>query len=436
VIKTDFFMKILMSMPSDWLKKTIRSICLKTDQWNPSKDKRDSFHYIDVSSVSNSTYSIKAASRVKVETAPGRARKIVKWQDTIFATIRPSLKRVAFITREYEDQIASTAFCVIRPNQKQAAPLYVYFFLLSDFLNSEIACLQHGASYPAVTDKDILNQTIFLPPLFEQKKIAAILFKIQQAIEIQECIIEKTQELKKSTLHHVFTHGLRGEKLKETEIGPIPESWEENILGEVADITYGAQAAVANAKNPSLGIPILTNINITNEGKIDLSTLRYYAVPNDKRDKLILQKGDILFNWRSGSQSHVGKTAYFDLDDKFTYSSFILRFRVFEAVNNFFLYYYFNYIKQCDFFSNRRNVSSINSVYNASLAATIPVYYPPTEDEQREIANILKTIDYKIDLYATKKTVLQDLFKTMLNKLMKGEIRVKDLDIDISEVNT
>ena len=70
------------------------------------------------------------------------------------------------------------------------------------------------------------NQSISIPPLHEQQKIAAILFKIQQAIEIQESIIEKTRELKKSTLHHVFTHGLRGEKLKETEIGPIPESWE------------------------------------------------------------------------------------------------------------------------------------------------------------------------------------------------------------------
>ena len=47
----------------------------------------------------------------------------------------------------------------------------------------------------------------------------------------------------------------------------------------------------------------------------------------------------------------------------------------------------------------------------------------------------LKTIDQKIDLHTAKKSALQDLFKTMLNKLMTGEIRVKDLDIDISEVS-
>ncbi len=42
------------------------------------------------------------------------------------------------------------------------------------------------------------------------------------------------------------------------------------------------------------------------------------------------------------------------------------------------------------------------------------------------------TIDHKIELHAAKKSTLQDLFKTILNKLMTGEVRVKDLDIDVS----
>ena len=68
---------------------------------------------------------------------------------------------------------------------------------------------------------------------------------------------------------------------------------------------------------------ILLNINITNTGDLDLATLRYYKVPDKKRDRLILEKGDILFNWRSGSKDHVGKTAFFDLDGEYTFSSFI-----------------------------------------------------------------------------------------------------------------
>ena len=56
----------------------------------------------------------------------------------------------------------------------------------------------------------------------------------------------------------------------------------------------------------------------------------------------------------------------------------------------------------------------------------------PSVSEQREIADILISIDEKIELHTSKRTTLQDMLKTMLNKLMSGEIRVKDADIDTS----
>ena len=52
--------------------------------------------------------------------------------------------------------------------------------------------------------------------------------------------------------------------------------------------------------------------------------------------------------------------------------------------------------------------------------------------KQQEIANIIKIIDKKIEFGSSKKSALQDLFKTMLNKLMAGEVRVQHADIDTS----
>jgi len=69
-----------------------------------------------------------------------------------------------------------------------------------------------------------------------------------------------------------------------------------------------------------------------------------------------------------------------------------------------------------------------NLVHEAIIAA-------PSKDEQQEIAKVFKTIDKKIEIHTTKKSTLQDLFKVMLNKLITGEIRVKDLEIDFSEID-
>lgn len=417
-----------MDTPAEWTVKFIKFVCLKTEQWIPNKDKRESFHYIDVSSVSNSTFTIKDTSLVKADAAPGRARKVVKWQDTIFATIRPSLKRIAFIPQEYDNQIASTAFCVLRPNQKQVTPLYVYFFLLSDLLNTEISGLQHGASYPAITDKDVLNQTIPLPPLAEQQEIAAVLFKIQQAIGIQESIIEKTRELKKSTLHHVFTHGLRGEMLKETEIGPMPESWEAARVGKYCQKPeYGfTESAIAD----EIGPKFLRITDITENG-VNWHTVPYCRCSQNLFPKYELKENDILFA-RIGATT--GKSHIVKNPPRAIFASYLIRLRPLYDVVPAYLYDFFN----SEAYWNQVNANKMNNLkggVNSSFLSDI-IFPLPSKSEQMEIANIILTIDHKIGIYTAKKTALQDLFKTMLNKLMTGEIRVKDLDIDVSEVNT
>src|SRR5207244_1746915 len=68
----------------------------------------------------------------------------------------------------------------------------------------------------------------------EQRRIAAVLLAVQQAIERQEQLIALTAEFKKALMHKLFTEGTSGEPLKQTEIGPVPKSWTENRLGTVA----------------------------------------------------------------------------------------------------------------------------------------------------------------------------------------------------------
>ena len=331
--------------------------------------------------------------------------------------------------------LASTMVKIVPEDSNTLDKKYLFYFLKNrfDLFNSTTT----GSTIPHVNKKVFQDLSVPVPPLPEQKKIAYVLSTVQTAIEKTEAVINAARELKKSLMKHLFTYGpvtideVENVPLKETEIGMVPEHWQQTELGQIADIVYGVQAAVANLTDSSIGIPILTNINVRNDGMLDISTLRYYPLPENKRDKLILKKGDVLFNWRSGSPLHVGKTAIFNLDGDYTFSSFILRFRsCADSTSNEYLFRYLNLLKSSGFFLSKRSQSSVNSVFNASLAAKIPILLPPTLD-QIKISSMLSSADRKIEAEEDRKKALEALFKTLLTRLMTGKIRVNNLEAPV-----
>ena len=210
----------------------IQDIILKSYQRDPKKLPDELFKYVDVSSVSRESYSITEYSSLKGKEAPSRARKIIETSDVIFATVRPTLMRIAIITEDFNNEICSTGYSVLKPNQKVITPHFLYYSVLTDFFISKIEKLQRGASYPAIRDSDLKAQIINIPPLPEQRKIAHVLSTVQKAIEQQDKLIRTTTELKKALMQKLFTEGTRGEPQKETEIGLVPESWEVVELGK------------------------------------------------------------------------------------------------------------------------------------------------------------------------------------------------------------
>ena len=110
--------------------------------------------------------------------------------------------------------------------KKEINPNYLYFFLQSSFYWNQINSNKHNSLKKGVNASVISNIELPLPPLEEQKKIAAVLSLVQKAISQQEKAIALTTELKKALMQKLFTEGTRNEAQKMTEIGVIPESWE------------------------------------------------------------------------------------------------------------------------------------------------------------------------------------------------------------------
>lgn len=315
---------------------------------------------------------------------------------------------------------------LLDPNLIALEPSNLFYekFLFYYFLNFDLRKLTDVNTIPQLNKKDLEPLKVPLPPHKEQQSISHILTLIQTAIQKQEQLIATTTELKNVLTKQFFTEGIKGEKQKESEVGLIPKSWEVVELKKTGEVIYGIQAAVANNLKP-IGTKILTNVNITLDGKIKLEKVRYYKMKSKRDFSTVLQQGDILFNWRSGSKEHVGKTAIFDLVGEYIHSSFILRIRPNEKVVNHFLYLYLNYLRATGYFV-RQQTYSINAKFNKS-AIEVMLVALPSKEEQLEISSTIKTINAKLEHHISKKETLTSLFKTMLQQLMTGEIRVKDI---------
>ena len=182
----------------------IRDLVKKTHHLEPKKLGKDSFTYVDISSVDKDTKSITAPQTLSVDDAPSRARKEIKANDVLVATVRPNLNGVAIVRSHYDNQIASTGFCVLRADAEQLDPNYLFYFTQTGNFISHLTDLSTGAGYPAVSDEDILDTQIPLPPLTEQKRIASLLARADRLRQLRRTAHDLGDALLQSVFLEMF----------------------------------------------------------------------------------------------------------------------------------------------------------------------------------------------------------------------------------------
>lgn len=154
----------------------IRDTILPVRKWNPSTTCGEgTFRYIDLSSVDNEAKEVRSVQDIRFQDAPSRARQLVESGDILVSTVRPNLNGVAKLNGIHTGGVASTGFCVLRPNPNVICPEYLFHWVRSPNFVLDMVRKATGASYPAVSDRIIMGSLIPLPPNDEQRRIAAIL---------------------------------------------------------------------------------------------------------------------------------------------------------------------------------------------------------------------------------------------------------------------
>jgi len=307
----------------------------------------------------------------------------------------------------------------IRSKQK-SMPLYLFFYL--QFAKKRLEDEGTGSTFKAINKGVLENFKIALPEINEQKNIIAILSKLQQAITQQEQIIEKSKELKRSLMHRLFTRGLRGEKLKETEIGLMPESWKLTSIEQSYEFTSKPRGLNLSKYRE---IPFIPMEMISENQRL----LNRYEMRKKFSSGTYVQKGDLVIakitpSFENGKQGIVS-----DIPLDFCYATTeVWPLHEINGQSNIdYLHYYLKKPDMRNEIAGKMEGSTGRQRVPKNVIAETKIPLPPYE-EQVEISNIFISLDQKIEMVESKKKSLQDLFRSMLQLLMTGQVRVKDID--------
>jgi len=216
-------------------------------------------------------------------------------------------------------------------------------------------------------------------------------------------------------------------KVKETEIGLIPKSWEVVRLGGYLELLRNGTTKKQN--KDGLGYPV-TRIETIADARIDSERVGYINnFSKSEVERYLMEKEDILLS-HINSEPHLGKSAIYEgFPPTLIHGMNLLLIRAKRCfLNSYFLNYLFNFYRLKGIFINLASRAVGQSSINQGKIKALQIPLPPLP-EQQEITNILSTLGKKIEVEESRKSILKELFKTMLHKLMTGEIRLKDINI-------
>jgi len=321
---------------------------------------------------------------------------------TLLFSSRATVGEIGIAVQECTTNQGFQSFIVNKDNDSE----FLYNWIIKN--KKEFIRRASGSTFLEIGKSEIKKIKSNIPLLSEQQKIAAFLTavdnKIEQLIKKQELL----GEYKKGLMQQIFSQAIR---FKADDGSDFP-NWEEKKLGDVVS-TPVSDGPHLTPKFVKQGVPFLSVNNLV-ESKIDFSNVRYISIDDHLvfSKKCKPKKGDVLL----GKAASVGKVAFVETDVEFNIWSPIAMIR--PGNSNFSKYIYY-----C--FQTRFILNQISKFTNSSSQGNIGmgdinkiIIKLPNKLEQTKIANLLSSIDSKIEQVGKqlreskqfKKALLQQMF--------------------------
>ena len=177
---------------------------------------------------------------------------------------------------------------------------------------------------------------ILLPPLSEQRAIAAVLDAIDEAIERTEAVISATERLRDALLHELLTRGVPGWHTEWRDVpglGTVPADWQVVRLADC--IAEGPTNGIYKPESDYGSGTWLIRIDDFIAGALIRSDgFERIRVADDEAERYSIREGDILIN-RVNSLSHLGKSVLIpQLNEKALFESNMMKIKMCSELNS------------------------------------------------------------------------------------------------------
>jgi type I restriction enzyme, S subunit len=384
----------------------IKELCTPINSINWKQHESNSFEYLDISSIDRESKKIITTTTTLKTEAPSRARQPVITSDILVSTVRANLNAVAIVESTYDKSIASTGFCILRPQKDKIDPHFLFYFTRTKRFVDQLVKLSTGASYPAVSDKIVKSLKIPLPPLKTQKRIVEILDKAQALIDKRKEQIALMDQLIQSLFYDMF-----GDPVSN------PKGWEvkfmKDICHKVTDGTHDTPERLTE------GVKFITGKHIR-PSKVDYENSDYVTqdVHKEIYRRCNPENGDVLY---TNIGVNLGTAAMNTVDYEFSMKNVALLKCKKKTL-------YGKYLEQ---FLNSKNMKA-NIVWIASIGGAqkflsltqirkLKVAVPPIKD-QKSFADRVQKIETQKAAMTTALKELQNNFNALMQGAFKGEL--------------
>jgi len=314
----------------------------------------------------------------------------------------------------------------ILPNSGQVNALFLVYSLWDK--DSYLKSLGRGTTVDGITTQDLSRTHLGLPSLEEQRKIASVLYTVDEAIQKTEEVIEQTERTKRGVAQDLFCHSINEQDTVDTWLGKIPATWDTVPFKELVQSNRNGLYKSTDAYGE--GYPIAKMGNALEERILDMSTADRLELTKNEKEKYALKKGDLIFARRAQEVSAAGDCCYVpELDELTVFESSLIRVRLTERANPRFYAQYFEGPIGSKAIERIITETSISGIATSDLLE-LETAVPPIE-EQQVISSILWDFDRQVEALQNEARQLKRLKQGLMQDLLSGNTRTTDAAIEV-----